>query len=232
MGQLVRIENYTACLTVQVSHTSGIFCFQSVAKTANGWNSHGTGQNSSMGIGRSALRYKTQNFGFVQLDGLGRCQIISCQNNRFLRVNAAFHNPHQIIQNPLGDIPDVCSTGLHIGIIHGSEHSCKLLSGHLNSIFRITALFLQTGENTFHIVFVFYEHGMSVKEDGNFFTGIFSCFFSQNVQLLHSSFLSLSKPLFLGLHVLNLPHRYSSVRALEEIQLSFNNTLGNTFSLH
>ena len=111
-----------------------------------------------MGITGAALGNKAQNFGLIQLQGFRGRQIVRCQNNRHIRVDAAVHNSQQIVQNTLGYVFDVCSTSLHISIVHCCKHGSKLDACLLDGILCIAELFFNESGHAFHKVIVLHEH--------------------------------------------------------------------------
>lgn len=76
-------------------------------------------------------------------------------------IDATFHNAHQVVQKPLGYVPDICRPGLHVGILHGSE----LLTGGPNGILRAVPLPSQGIQDTCHIILVLHKHGIPAADD-------------------------------------------------------------------
>ena len=185
-----------------------------------------------MAVGRAFAGDEAQNLALIQLDGLGGSQIIRRQNHRFIRIDAAFHDAHQVVDDAAGYIADIRCASLHVGVIHGSEHSCKLLTCLLNGILGVAAFIIEHGVDALHIVFVLNEHGMGFKQDGGFIAGLSAALFSQGFQLSNRRLLRAEKTLLFSFGMFDVPAGNGVVLAAEEIHGTLYDALGDALTLH
>ena len=185
-----------------------------------------------MAVARTAGGDKAQNLGLVQLYGLRRSQIVRCQNNRNIGINAACDNTAQDADDTGGDVLDVRRTRLHIGVIHGCEHLCKLLRNLRNRIFRVDALAFDHIIDAVDVIQIIQHHLMRLKQRSAFLADLSNCLVIQFGKLLHRSLARVLKALLLRFRVGNRSLYDLSAAAAVEIDGAVSNALGHAFSLN
>ena len=204
---------------------------QGVPQAADGGDAHGSGKNGGMAVAGAALGHEAQNLGLVQLQRLGGGQIVRRQDHRLLGIDTALHNAHEVIEKPLGHILNVGGSCLHVGVVHGGKHGCKLLACHHDGVLRVALLFLHGAQNGIHIILVLDEHGVGLKQDCGFIAGFLPAVLRQNLQLGDGFLLRLSQPGLLRFHIRgNLLDLL--LGTLIEINVSLEDALGNTLALN
>ena len=151
----------------------------------------------------AARRDKAQNFGFVELDGLGRGEVVGRQQDRHLGRNAALHDAAQNAQDALADVAHVGGAGLHVGVVHGGEHGGELVrhvgDGGLGVEFFV-------GDKVFDgflVVEVLGHHLVGLKQHGGFVAGLGAGLFGQIAQLLDGAGLRALKAVPFGVGILH-----------------------------
>ena len=92
-----------------------------------------------MAVAGAALRGKGKNLALVQLDRLGRREIVRSENHRLIGINAAFNNAQQVADQPACHVAHIRRARAHIGVVHRRKHFGKLLARLLHGIFRAAA---------------------------------------------------------------------------------------------
>ena len=105
-----------------------------------------------MGIGGAVLSHKGKDKTFIKLYRLTGSQVFGQKNHRLITGNSSCHFPLQNSDYPVRDIPDIRSTLLHVGIIHGGKHLGEIITGGCHGKFGIDFLGLNHIHNRFYII--------------------------------------------------------------------------------
>ena len=138
-----------------------------------------------MAGGGTLLGHKSQDPLSGQLNGLGGSQILGYQQKlavRQLKAGVAAQN----IIDPMGHIPDIRRAGVHVLIIHSSEHGGEFLTGVQSGIGGSCAAF-NGSSHAFQVIQVVQHQHLHFYNGGLFFAQFDLGLFIQGTQLLPGS---------------------------------------------
>ena len=136
-----------------------------------------------MGVARTACGDKAQNLGLIELYGLGRCQIVRCQDNRYVGVDTALNCTHQDANNAVGNVLNVGCACLHVAVVHCCEHLSELHAGIADSSLCIQVITLDQALNGFYVIEVIEHHLVGFEQDCCLFARLVECLFVQLTEL-------------------------------------------------
>ena len=119
-----------------------------------------------MGIGRTLAGDERQDFFGIELYGFAGDEILGREDHRFFGKLDFVLGIHEDLQDPLGNIPHIGSTFLHIRVVHGGEHGGKLGSGFRHGVFHIHAFFLDNADDRVGKIQILEHHLVDVENHG------------------------------------------------------------------
>ena len=231
-GDIVRLDGGFPRLAVDIGHPAIQLLLELVPQAADGGDAHGPGQDGGMAVARPALGDEAQDLAFIKLKGLGGGQVVGGQDHRLLRVDAAVHDAHEIVQNPPGHVLDVRRPGLHIGVVHGGQHGGELLPGDLHGPFGGAALLLQRRVHAVAEILILHEHGVGLEEHGGLVPRLLPGLVRQGVELLHGLCLGLLQAALLLLQPGGLGVGRHGLGPLIEVDGALYHAFGHPLPLH
>ena len=148
-------------------------------------DTHNSGKNSSMAVGRTLSGDKRQDFVFRNLNRLGRRQVFRNQDTRLVHGKADFaaaQNGH----DSAGNIPYIYGTSLHIGIFHGSKGSSEGIACFFYC-FGSTGTVLNHGINAVQVIQIVQHHHLHIQNHGLLFAQGGSCLIYQSLKLFQGN---------------------------------------------
>ena len=132
----------------------------------------------------AALGDEAEDLGLVELDGLAGGEVVGGENDGDLGVDAALHDAEQDADDAAGDVLDVGGAGLHVGVVHRSEHLRELGAGVGHNGLGVAALFLDPGLDGLLVVEVLAHHLVGLEQEGGLVAGLGSGLLGELAELV------------------------------------------------
>ena len=160
-----------------------------------GGDTHDAGQNGGVAVGGTVLSDKSQDLVLRQLNGLRGSQVLGNQNAGpiHLKTGAA---AAQDVDHTGGHVAHVRSTGLHVGVVHGSKVHGKLFTSLLDSLCGAQAV-LDLGLDALQIVQIVQHHHLDIQNHSLLLAQLLGGLIHQVLQLRKSNLLGFVKLLLL-----------------------------------
>ena len=155
-----------------------------VAHADDGGDAHGAGEDGGVAGAGAARGDEAQDLGLVKLNGLGRGQIVGREDDGHVGVDAALHNAGENGDDAGGNVLHVGGAGLHVAVVHGGEHLCKLGGNIGDHGFGVLLFVLDELLDGLLVVEVLGHELVGLKEHGGLVACLFAGFLGQHAQLL------------------------------------------------
>ena len=193
-------------------------------------NIHVSCKNRRVRVGRTVCGDKRQHFIFIQRNGFTRGEVVCTNNHAFLGCGCTGDVSGQVCNDAVRNVFHICCSCLHICILHGRKHLCKVVRRHSNGIFCIDFLGFNDVGNAFVVILIFQHHHVNLENLSVGFADFFQCLFIDCLQLFTGSRLcSFDSCLFrLGIFYMHPLNR--GIILLKNGEFSNGNRSINTFS--
>ena len=183
-----------------------------------------------MGIGGTKCGDKCKHFVLIQQNRFAGCQIIGTNNHLAVSQVVCICIYIQILNQSIGDVFDIGCTCLHIGIIHGTKHLCKIIGRQCNGILCIDQLRFNDVFNGFIVILIFQHHHMNFKNLRIGLADFFQCLLINRLQLIGRTLFCCGNTCFFCFHIGDVSSLYSYFLPLKNGKLSNCNGSINAFS--
>ena len=128
-------------------------------------------------------RHKRQHLILVQRNRFAGSKVIGTDDALFVGILLHSNVSRQIGNDAVGDVPNIGSPCLHIGIVHSGEHLGKVVCGNGNRILGVDFLGVNDVLNTLVVVIVLQHHHVDLKDLGIGLAHFFQCLFIDRLEL-------------------------------------------------